>query len=176
MIGMSAGFAHAILFIGSWIGAGWAAWRFSKVVEPEVQQIVGSTELAYFISMLAVFVAALIVLIMLTNMLSRSVRAQARWAARPHSGRRFRRPVRLGRSGHRFPVLRLSRPSPAPARGPKPVPFPMIRDGDLRGAPSSAGLPYATATAEHGQRRDSRTRAPSSADVSAGSGTRACRG
>ena len=61
LIGMSAGFAHAILFIGSWIGAGWAAWRFSKVVEPEVQQIVGSTELAYFISMLAVFVAALIV-------------------------------------------------------------------------------------------------------------------
>ncbi len=75
MIGMSAGFAHAILFIGSWIGAGWAAWRFSKVVQPEVEQVVGSTELAYFISMLAVFVAALIVLIMLTNMLSRSVRA-----------------------------------------------------------------------------------------------------
>ena len=74
MIGMSAGFAHAILFIGSWIGAGWAAWRFSKVVQPEVEQVVGSTELAYFISMLAVFVAALIILIMLTNLLSRSVR------------------------------------------------------------------------------------------------------
>jgi len=74
-IGMSAGFAHAILFIASWIGAGWIAWRFSKVIEPEVQQVVGSTELAYFLSMLAVFVAALIVLIMLTNALSRSVRA-----------------------------------------------------------------------------------------------------
>ena len=73
-IGMSAGFAHAVLFIASWIGAGWVAWRFSKVVQPEVEQIVGSTELAYFISMLAVFVAALIVLIMLTNALSRSVR------------------------------------------------------------------------------------------------------
>ena len=77
MIGMSAGFAHAILFIASWIGAGWAAWRFSKVVQPEVEQVVGSTELAYFISMLAVFVAALIVLIMLTNLLSRSVRSSA---------------------------------------------------------------------------------------------------
>lgn len=74
-IGMSAGFAHAILFIASWIGAGWIAWRFSKVIQPEVEQIVGSTELAYFMSMLAVFVAALIVLIMLTNALSRSVRA-----------------------------------------------------------------------------------------------------
>lgn len=74
-IGMSAGFAHAILFIASWIGAGWIAWRFSKVIQPEVEQVVGSTELAYFMSMLAVFVAALIVLIMLTNALSRSVRA-----------------------------------------------------------------------------------------------------
>lgn len=74
-IGMSAGFAHAVLFIASWIGAGWIAWRFSKVIQPEVEQIVGSTELAYFMSMLAVFVAALIVLIMLTNALSRSVRA-----------------------------------------------------------------------------------------------------
>lgn len=73
-IGMSAGFAHSILFIASWIGAGWAAWRFAKVIQPEVEQIVGSTELAYFLSMLAVFVAALIVLIILTNALSRSVR------------------------------------------------------------------------------------------------------
>jgi len=74
-IGMSSGFAHAVLFIGSWIGAGWIAWRFSKVVQPEVEQLVGSTELAYFISMLVVFVAALVVLVMLTNALSRSVRS-----------------------------------------------------------------------------------------------------
>ena len=74
-IGMSSGFAHAILFIGSWIGAGWVAWRYSKVIQPEVEQLVGSTELAYFISMLAVFVAALVVLVMLTNALSRSIRS-----------------------------------------------------------------------------------------------------
>jgi len=75
VIGMSSGFAHAVLFIGSWIGAGWLAWRFSKVIQPEVEQLVGSTELAYFISMLAVFVAALIVLVMLTNALSRSIKS-----------------------------------------------------------------------------------------------------
>ena len=75
VIGMSSGFAHAILFIGSWIGAGWVAWRYSKVIQPEVEQLVGSTELAYFVSMLAVFVAALIVLVMLTNALSRSIKA-----------------------------------------------------------------------------------------------------
>ena len=74
-IGMSSGFAHAVLFIGSWIGAGWIAWRFSKVIQPEIEQLVGSTELAYFISMLVVFVAALVVLVMLTNALSRSVRS-----------------------------------------------------------------------------------------------------
>ena len=75
VIGMSTGFAHAVLFIASWIGAGSAAWRFSAVVQPEVEKLVGSTELAYFISMLAVFVAALIVLIMLTSVLSRSIRS-----------------------------------------------------------------------------------------------------
>lgn len=75
LIGASSGFAHAILFIGSWIAAGWVAWKYAKVIQPEVEQLVGSTELAYFLSMLAVFVAALIVLVMLTNALSRSVRA-----------------------------------------------------------------------------------------------------
>jgi uncharacterized membrane protein required for colicin V production len=74
-IGMSAGLAHALLFIASWIGAGWAAWRFSKLVQPEIEQLVGSAEIAYFVSLLVVFVAALIVLVMLTNALSRSVRA-----------------------------------------------------------------------------------------------------
>ena len=46
IIGMSSGFAHAVMFIGSWIGAGWVAWRFAKVVQPEVEQLVGSAELA----------------------------------------------------------------------------------------------------------------------------------
>src|SRR5260370_1594124 len=75
LIGMSSGFAHAVMFIASWIAAGWVAWRYAKLIQPEVEQLVGSTELAYFMSMLAVFVAALIVLVMLTNALSRSIRS-----------------------------------------------------------------------------------------------------
>jgi membrane protein required for colicin V production len=75
LLGASAGFAHAVLFIGSWIAAGWVAWKYAKLIQPEVEQLVGSTELAYFLAMLAVFVAALIVLVMLTNALSRSVRS-----------------------------------------------------------------------------------------------------
>lgn len=74
-IGMSSGFAHAVLFIGSWIGAGYISWRFAKVVQPEIETLVGSNELAYFVSLLVVFIAALIVLVMLTNALSRSVRS-----------------------------------------------------------------------------------------------------
>ena len=74
-IGMSSGFAHAVLFIASWLGAGWVSWRYAKLVQPEIEQLVGgSTELAYFLSLLVVFVGALIVLVMLTNALSRSVR------------------------------------------------------------------------------------------------------
>src|SRR5262245_2209698 len=75
LIGASSGFAHAVLFIASWIASGWIAWRYANVIKPEVEQLVGSTELAYFLSLLAVFVAALIVLVMITNVLSKSVRA-----------------------------------------------------------------------------------------------------
>ena len=76
LIGMSSGFAHAVLFIASWVGAGWIAWRFAKVVQPEIEQVLGgNAELAYFMSLLVVFVGALIVLVVLTNMMSRSVRA-----------------------------------------------------------------------------------------------------
>ena len=75
MIGASAGFAHAVMFIASWVAAGWIAWKYAKAIQPEVEQLVNSPELAYFLSMLALFVAALIVLVMLTNTLSRSVRA-----------------------------------------------------------------------------------------------------
>jgi uncharacterized membrane protein required for colicin V production len=74
-IGMSSGFAHSVLFIASWIGAGWIAVHFSNVIQPQIQQLVNNAELAYFISMLVVFVGALIVLVMLTNAFSRSIRA-----------------------------------------------------------------------------------------------------
>ena len=74
-IGMSAGFAHAVLFIGSWLGAGWVALNYSQLIEPEVLKLVQSPELARFGSMLVVFVGALIILVMLTNALSRAVRA-----------------------------------------------------------------------------------------------------
>jgi membrane protein required for colicin V production len=74
VIGMSAGFAHAVLFIVSWVGAGWIALNYSHLIEPEVLKLVQSAELAKFGSMLVVFVAALIVLVIATNALSRTIR------------------------------------------------------------------------------------------------------
>jgi uncharacterized membrane protein required for colicin V production len=74
-IGLSSGFAHSVLFIASWIGAGWIAVHFSNVVQPQIEQLVNNAELAYFVSLLVVFVGALIVLVMLTNAFSRSIRA-----------------------------------------------------------------------------------------------------
>lgn len=75
LVGMSSGFAHSVMFIASWIAAGWVAMNYAGLVKPEIEKLVGSTELAYFISMLVVFVVALIVLVMVTNALSRAVRA-----------------------------------------------------------------------------------------------------
>ena len=74
VIGMSAGFAHAVLFIVSWVGAGWIALNYSHLIEPEIMKLVQSAELAKFGSMLVVFVAALIVLVIVTNALSRTIR------------------------------------------------------------------------------------------------------
>ncbi|HEY6979321.1 CvpA family protein [Reyranella sp.] len=74
-IGVSSGFAHAVLFIASWIAAGWIAVHFSNLIQPQIQQLVGNPELAYFVSMLVVFVGGLIALVMLTNAFSRAIRA-----------------------------------------------------------------------------------------------------
>src|ERR1700746_579809 len=74
VIGMSSGFAHAVLFIASWIGAGWVALNYSQLIEPEIMKLVQSAELARFGAMLVVFVAALIILVMLANALAKAIR------------------------------------------------------------------------------------------------------
>ncbi len=44
-IGMSAGFAHAVLFIGSWLVSAWIAYNYSYLIEPEVMKLVQNTAL-----------------------------------------------------------------------------------------------------------------------------------
>ena len=113
-IGLSAGFAHAILFIASWIGAGWAALRFPRH-QPEIQQLVGSDDSpsscpcwwsrgrpdrAGHADQCAL----------------RAMRASP-WGSRSHPGGGLRRPVRVGRHGHGLSFLHL----PGPKALPPPV-------------------------------------------------------
>ncbi len=74
-IGSSAGFAHAVLFIASWLVSAWIAYNYSSVVEPELMKLIQNAEITRFGAVLVVFVAALIVTILLTNALSRAIRA-----------------------------------------------------------------------------------------------------
>ena len=37
MIGASAGFAHAVLFIASWVASGWIAWKYAKTLSRSVR-------------------------------------------------------------------------------------------------------------------------------------------
>ena len=143
LLGASAGFAHAVLFIGSWIAAGWVAWKYAKLIQPEVEQLVGSTELAYFLAMLAVFVGRA------DRAGDADQRAVALGAgeparqARPHPGRRLRRAVRLGGGRHRLPVLRLSRAARPAAgrRGRRHLPDDQ-GNGQFRRTLPAAGLPH----------------------------------
>jgi uncharacterized membrane protein required for colicin V production len=73
-IGLSSGFAHAALFIASWVGAGWVALNYSGLIQPEIMKLVQSEELAKFGSMLVLFVVALIILVMVANTLSKAIR------------------------------------------------------------------------------------------------------
>jgi hypothetical protein len=74
LLGASAGFAHAVLFIGSWIGAGWVALKYAKLIEPESRSWCRAPSCLVRVHA-GVFVGALIVLVMLTNALSRSIRS-----------------------------------------------------------------------------------------------------
>lgn len=154
-IGLSTGFAHAILFIASWIASGWIAWRFSKVVEPEVLKLVGSAELSYFISLLVVFVAALIVLIMLTSVLSRSIRSSPLGKPDKILGAGFGVLCAWVAMGAAFLFYGYLGPPPVAARRRRGRQFSHDpRDGHFRGALSAHGIPQPPAAPGHGQWRD----------------------
>ena len=110
------GFAHAVLFIVSWVGAGWIALNYSHLIEPEVVKLVQSAELAKFGSMLVVFVGALIVLVIVTNALSRTIRLSPLNKPDRILGAGLRRGLRAG-SPWAWPSC--SSPISAPSRIPR---------------------------------------------------------
>jgi len=127
-IGMSAGFAHAVLFIGSWIGAGWIALNYSQLVEPEVLKLVQSAELARFGSMLVVFVGALIVLVMVTNTLSKAIRLSPLNKPDRILGAGFGVICAWAAMGLAFLFFKYLGPKPLPPVVEGGATFPLIRD------------------------------------------------
>ena len=74
VMGLSSGFVHSVLFIGSWIVAGTGAWRLTPTLQPEVQRYVASEQIAYFTTLLGTFVVLLIVLTLVAGAIGRFVR------------------------------------------------------------------------------------------------------
>jgi uncharacterized membrane protein required for colicin V production len=127
-IGMSAGFAHAVLFIGSWVGAGWIALNYSQLIEPEVVKLVQSAELAKFGSMLVVFVGALIVLVIITSALSRAIRMSPLNKPDRILGAGFGVIVAWAAMGVAFLLFTYLGPKPIPAVVEGGATFPMIKE------------------------------------------------
>jgi membrane protein required for colicin V production len=76
-MGLSSGFIHSVLFIGSWVLAGAGAWRFTPALQPEVQKYVASEQIAYFTTLLGTFVVLLIVLTLVASTIGRMVRSSS---------------------------------------------------------------------------------------------------
>lgn len=74
-MGLSSGFIHSVLFIGSWILAGTGAWRLTPYLQQEVQKYVATEQIAYFATLLATFVVLLIVLTLFASAIGRVVRS-----------------------------------------------------------------------------------------------------
>lgn len=128
VIGMSAGFAHAVLFIGSWLAAGWVALNYSPLIEPEILKLVQSAELAKFGAMLVVFVGALIILVMLANALSRAIRVSPLNNPDRILGAGFGVICAWAAMGLAFLFYTYLGPKPIPSVVEGAASFPMIRD------------------------------------------------
>jgi membrane protein required for colicin V production len=77
LMGLSSGLVHSVLFIGAWLGAGVTAWHFRPIVQPEIEKFVSSEQVAYFVTLLGLFVIVLMVLSMIASMLAKVVQGSA---------------------------------------------------------------------------------------------------
>ena len=67
------GFVREVLGIAAWLAAGYIAVATNEMVKPQFRQWIGSQEIADPVSYIAVFVVALIVFSVVTNMLGKAV-------------------------------------------------------------------------------------------------------
>lgn len=77
LFGLMRGFTREVLSLGSWVGAGFAAWFGMPHVQPLVLEQVGDRTIADIVSAVAVFLVALVALTILTHMISSRVRQSA---------------------------------------------------------------------------------------------------
>ncbi|QQS12933.1 MAG: CvpA family protein [Rhodospirillales bacterium] len=130
LMGLSSGLVHAVLFIGAWVGAGVAAWQLTPVLQPEVEKFVSGPQVAYFATLLGVFVLALMAFTMIAGTIGKFVRGSALKTPDKILGLGF---------GAGCGVLVLStafllytyivRPDPLPRIVSEAMTFPIVREG-----------------------------------------------
>jgi membrane protein required for colicin V production len=77
LLGLSRGLVRELLGLGSWILAGYAAWRFGPALAPAAREAIGNPDIADPAAYVGVFVVALIALSLLANLVGRMVRVSA---------------------------------------------------------------------------------------------------
>ena len=77
LLGLSRGVVREMLGLGSWVLAGYLAFRFGPGVQPMMRQAIGDPALADPASYILVFVVVLIALSLLANLVGRIVRVSA---------------------------------------------------------------------------------------------------
>ncbi|MBC7636668.1 MAG: CvpA family protein, partial [Acetobacteraceae bacterium] len=75
MLAFSRGFVREILGIVAWGGATYVAVAFNDLVRPQFRQWIASVEIANAMSYVALFVVALIVFSLVTNIIAKGVRS-----------------------------------------------------------------------------------------------------
>ncbi|MDF1721810.1 MAG: CvpA family protein [Minwuia sp.] len=74
IFGLMRGFTREVLSLGSWIGAGIAAWYGQPYLRPLVLEQVGDATAADIISAVAIFLVVLVILIIITHSIASRVR------------------------------------------------------------------------------------------------------
>ncbi len=77
LLGLSRGLVREALGLGSWLLAAYAAYQLGPNLQPVLSQAIGNPDLADPLAYVLVFVAVLIVLSLLSNLVGRIVRVSA---------------------------------------------------------------------------------------------------
>jgi membrane protein required for colicin V production len=77
LLGLSRGLVRELLGLGSWAAAAYAAWRIGPSIMPMTEQAIGNPDLADPAAYAITFVALLIILSLLANLVGRLVQLSA---------------------------------------------------------------------------------------------------